>query len=619
MAARARGVLAGLAAGLLGVACVIDLTGTAPAWAAPLFLAAVLAGGVFPAQRAWAALRRGSLDINALMVIAVAGAIAIGEWEEGAIVVFLFAVAQWLESYSVERARAAIRSLLNLAPAEARISDDDGERLLPLDLVRPGQRMLVRPGERVALDGTVLEGRSDVNQAPITGESVPVDKAAGDEVFAGTINGHGSLVVSVTRRRDDTTLARIIHLVEEAQARRAPVQLFIDRFAAWYTPSVVAVAMLIGVVPILAGAPAETWIYRALVVLVVACPCALVISTPVSLVSALAGAARQGVLIKGGASLERLAGVTAVAFDKTGTLTRGEITVGAAEPLGGVRSDDLLAFAAAVEQHSEHPIARAVVAEARSRQLRLPAVTGVRALPGLGVEGDVGGAHVLCAAPRFFTGTAALDPEALATVDRLTAAGLSPMIVTRDGTVIGLIGVADRERDGARDAVADLRRTGVSRVAMLTGDAAPCARAVGARLGVDEVQAELLPAGKVDAIARLRGISRVAMIGDGINDAPALAAADVGIVMGAIGSDAAIETADVALMTDDLSKVSWAIRLSRATMRNVRANVAIALGLKAAFVIAAAAGVATLWMAVLADTGASVIVLANALRLRRFV
>jgi Cd2+/Zn2+-exporting ATPase len=618
MAARARGVLAGLAAVLLGLAGVLDLTGIAPDRTAPLFLAAVLAGSVFPAQRAWASLRRGSLDINALMVMAVAGAIAIGEWEEGAIVVSLFAVAQWLESYTVERARAAIRALLDLAPAEARISDDDGERLVPLDLVRPGQRLLVRPGERVALDGTVLEGRSDVNQAPITGESVPVDKAAGDEVFAGTINGHGSLVVNVTRRRDDTTLARIIHLVEEAQSRRAPVQQFIDRFASWYTPAVVAVAMLIGVVPILAGAPAETWIYRALVVLVVACPCALVISTPVSLVSALACAARHGVLIKGGASLERLAGVTAVAFDKTGTLTRGEITVGVAEPLGGTRVDDLLAFAAAVEQHSEHPIARAVVAEARSRQLRLPAVTGVRALPGLGVEGDVGGAHVLCAAPRLFAGTTALDPEALATVERLTAAGLSPMIVARDGAAIGVIGVADRERDGAADAVADLRRAGVSRVTMLTGDAAPCARAVGARLGVDEVQADLMPAGKVDAIERVRGTGRVAMIGDGINDAPALAAADVGIVMGAIGSDAAIETADVALMTDDLSKVSWAIRLSRATVRNVRANVAIALGLKAAFVIAAAAGVATLWMAVLADTGASVIVLANALRLRRF-
>jgi len=617
-AARARGALAGLAAGLLAVGCLLDFTGELPGWTSPFFLAAVLSGSVFPAQRAWASIRKGTLDINALMVIAVAGALVIGQWEEAAMVVFLFAVAQWLESRSVERARAAIRSLLDLAPAEARITDGDGERLLPIDRVVPGQRMLVRPGERVALDGTVLDGRSDVNQAPITGESVPVEKAAGDEVFAGTINGHGSLVVSVTRRGDDTTLARIIHLVEDAQARRAPIQQFIDRFAAWYTPAVVAAAAALGVVPILMGLPAETWIYRALVVLVVACPCALVISTPVSMVSALAGAARHGVLIKGGASLERLAGVSAVAFDKTGTLTRGEVLVGATEPLDGIAPDELLRLAASVEQQSEHPIAMAIVSAARDRGVAFPIASGVRALPGLGVEGDVDGHRVLCAAPRFLNGAAALRGRGAAVSEHLAAVGLSPVVVLRDGQPIGIIGVSDREREGAAEAVADLRRHGVSRVAMLTGDAAPSARAIGARVGVDDVRAELLPADKVDAVATLRASGPVAMIGDGINDAPALAAADVGIVMGAIGSDAAIETADVALMTDDLSKVAWAMRLSRATLRNVRANVAIALGLKAAFVIAAAAGVATLWMAVLADTGASVIVLANALRLRRF-
>ena len=617
-AARARGVLAGLAATLLAAGCVLDLTSAVPAWTSPLFLAAVIAGSVFPARRAWASVRRGALDINALMVVAVGGALLIGEWEEAAMVVFLFAVAQWLESRSVDRARAAIRQLLDLAPAEARIADGDVERVMPIDRVFPGQRMLVKPGERVALDGTVLDGRSDVNQAPITGESVPVEKTVGDDVFAGTINGHGSLVVSVTRRRDDTTLARIIHLVEEAQARRAPVQQFIDRFAAWYTPAIVVLAAALGVIPILAGGPAETWVYRALVVLVVACPCALVISTPVSMVSALAGAARQGVLIKGGASLERLAGVTAVAFDKTGTLTRGEVSVGAAEPLDGASPSDVLRLAAAVEQQSEHPIAHAIVAEARARRVDFPRASGVRALPGLGVEGEVDGARVMCAAPRYFNGATALAAAALAASERLTANGLSPIVVTFDGAAVGVIGVADREREGAADAVASLRRQGVARVAMLTGDAKQSARAVGARVGVDDVRAELLPADKVDAVTTLRGHGGVAMVGDGINDAPALAAADVGIVMGAIGSDAAIETADVALMTDDLSKVAWAIRLSRATMRNVRANVAIALGLKLAFVIAAAAGVATLWMAVLADTGASVIVLANALRLRRF-
>jgi Cd2+/Zn2+-exporting ATPase len=611
-------VAAALAAALLAAGCLVDLAGAASGWVPPLFLAAVLAGSVFPARRAWAAVRRRTLDINVLMVIAVTGAVIIGEWEEAATVVFLFAVAQWLESQSLERARAAIRSLLDLAPLEARITQDGTERLVPIDRVTPGQVMLIRPGERVALDGTVIDGRSDVNQAPITGESLPVEKAAGDPVYAGTINGHGSLAVVVTRRRGDTTLARIIHLVEQAQARRAPVQQFIDRFAAWYTPAVVALAAALAVVPVLVGLPADVWIYRGLVVLVVACPCALVISTPVSMVSALTGAARRGVLIKGGASLERLAGVTAVAFDKTGTLTRGEIQVGAVEPVEGADARELLALAAAVERHSEHPIARAIVDEARARGVDVPAASGVRALPGLGVEGVVDASIVRCAAPRSFATGTALDAGTAGRAAAMLGRGLSPVVVLKDGRPLGVIGVADRERDTAAAVVADLRRQGIACVAMLTGDAAATAQAVGTRVGVDEVRSELLPADKVAAIGRLRDRGAVAMVGDGINDAPALAAADVGIVMGAIGSDAAIETADIALMTDDLARVPWAIRLSRATLANVRANVAIALGLKAAFVAAAAAGAATLWMAVLADTGASVIVLLNALRLRRF-
>ncbi len=617
-AAQARGVLAAIAAVLLTAGCLSELAGGAPAWTQPLFLVAVVAGAVFPARRAWSALRRGVLDINALMVIAVAGALVIGEWEEAAVVVFLFSVAQWLESQSIDRARAAIRTLLDLAPIEARIEDHGIERLVPLDRVLPGQMMHVRPGERFALDGTVRDGRSDVNQAPITGESVPVEKAPGDEVFAGTINGHGALVVAVTRRRDDTTLARIIHLVEQAQAERAPVQQFIDRFAAWYTPAVVAIAVVVGAAPILAGGDVNTWVYRALVVLVVACPCALVISTPVSMVSALAGAARHGVLIKGGAAIERLAGISTVAFDKTGTLTRGEVTVGTTDPSPGIAESALLAAAASVEQQSEHPIAQAIVQEARARGLEFSRATDVQALPGLGVQGRVDGVTVLCAAPRFFRDTQTLDEALGARVLHMTASGMSPVIVLRDGRVLGLIGVADRERESARGMVADLRRHGIARVAMLTGDNSSSARTVGDRVGVDEVHAELMPADKVSAIGALRGAGRIAMVGDGINDAPALAAADVGIVMGAMGSDAAIETADIALMTDDLSKIPYAIRLSRATIQNVRVNVAIALGLKLAFVAAAAAGVATLWMAVLADTGASVIVLANALRLRRF-
>ncbi len=615
---RARGALAVAAAVLLGAGCLAEMLWATPAWAEPLFLTAVLAGIVFPARRAAAAVRRGALDINVLMVIAVAGALLIGEWEEGAMVVFLFAVAQWLESRSVERARAAIRTLLDLAPAEARIHADGTERLVLLDQVRPGQTMIVRPGERIPLDGTVEDGQSEVNQAPITGESLPVEKGAGDEVFAGTINGHGALSVAVTRRRDDTTLARIVHLVETAQARRAPVQLFIDRFAAWYTPAVVVLAVLLAVVPVLLGGPAETWIYRALVLLVVACPCALVISTPVSMVSALAGAARNGVLIKGGASLERLAGVSALAFDKTGTLTTGRIHVTVVDASDGVSEDDVLRWAAAVEVRSEHPVGRAIADAARERVGAFPPVSGVRAFPGLGVEGTVDGALVICGTPRLFRERGALPADVAARAERLMASGLSPVIVSRGGAVAGLVGLEDLERDTARGVVTDLHRHGIRRVAMLTGDHERAARAIGRRVGVDDVRAGLLPADKVTAVAALREDGAVAMVGDGINDAPALAAADVGIVMGAMGSGAAIETADIALMTDDLAKIPYAIRLSRATLRNVRANVAIALGLKAVFVLAAATGVATLWMAVLADTGASVIVIANALRLRRF-
>jgi Cd2+/Zn2+-exporting ATPase len=614
----ARAVLAGAAAILVAVGCLAELGFDQPDWARPFFLAAVAAGVIFPARRAAAALGRGALDINALMVIAVLGALLIDEWEEAAMVVLLFAVAQALESRSLERARAAIRRLLDLTPPEARIADTSGERLVAVDRVRPGQLMIVRPGDRIALDGTVREGRSDVNQAPITGESLPVDKSAGDDVYAGTINGHGALAVEVTRRRDDTTLARIVHLVESAQGHRAPVQQFIDRFAAWYTPAVVAAAVLMAVVPVLAGLPSSVWLYRALVLLVVACPCALVISTPVSLVSALAGAARRGVLIKGGAALERLAGVSALAFDKTGTLTTGEIAVAAVEPMAGAVERDVLGWAASVEQRSEHPVGRAIVMAANGHEPVSPAAD-VRALPGFGVEGTVGGTAVVCGAPRLFRERGLLDDEAGSRADRMVESGLSPVVVARGGQVVGVIGLADRERDVAPGLVADLHRHGVRRVTMLTGDHERPARALGRRIGVDDVRAGLLPGDKVAAIDDLRASTGpVAMVGDGINDAPALAAADVGIVMGAMGSGAAIETADIALMTDDLSKIPWAIRLSRATLANVRSNVAIALALKFAFVVAAATGVATLWMAVLADTGASLIVVANALRLRRF-
>jgi Cd2+/Zn2+-exporting ATPase len=618
--ARVRGWFTAIAAALAIAGCGIGIFVEPAWWVNGLLIAATVVGSVFPAQRAWQSIRRRSLDINVLMVIAVIGAMIIGEYEEAAMVVTLFAAAQWLEAQSLDRARQAIGRLLDLAPNEVLLRDAAGERLVAIDGVDPGSVMIVRPGEKFALDGIVRSGRSDVNQAPITGESLPVEKGEGDEVFAGTINGHGALTVAVTRRRRDTTLARIVHLVEAAQAKRAPLQQFIDRFAAWYTPAVVVLALMVAAVPLIAtGQPADTWIYRALVLLVVSCPCALVISTPVSIVSALAGAARQGVLVKGGIHLERLAGVRVVAFDKTGTVTTGNLTVEAVRPLGRHTEEAVLRTAASVESQSEHPIAAAILAEARARHVSLDVPGDVTALPGLGVEGQAGGAHIVCGTPRLFASRGVLTSDAAALAQELASRGISPVIVSRNGAAIGVLGVSDKPKSDAARVVSDLRAQGVSRVAMLTGDHDAAARATGSQLGVDDVRSAQLPQDKVSAVEQLRhDHGAVAMVGDGVNDAPALAAADVGIVMGAMGSDAALETADIALMTDELPKVPYTIRLSRATLANIRANVALSIGLKAAFVILAVAGAATLWMAVLADTGASALVVANAVRLRKF-
>ena len=583
-----------------------------------LFAVAIAAGVPLTARKAWLAVRARSLDINVLMLVAAAGAIALGEWSEAAAVVFMFAVAQSLEARTLERARTAVRALLDLTPTEAVIKGAKHQKV-SVDQVAIGTVIVVRPGEKVPLDGVVLAGSSAVNQAPVTGESLPVDKTAGDDVFAGTINGRGALDVRVTRLRRDTTLARIIHLVEQAQARRAPAQTFVERFARWYTPAVILLAVVIAVVPPLAsGGDWSSWIYRALVLLVVSCPCALVISTPVSIVAALSGAARKGVLIKGGAHLERAGSIRCVAFDKTGTLTRGMPEVVDVIALNGLPPATILALAASIEQRSDHPIARAIVAYAESKGVRADAGVNVTALTGLGAEGRVSGTEVILGNHRLFEERQLCSPAVHERLDDISAHGRTPVLLARDGVPIGIIAVADRPREAARDVVDILKQQGVRSVVMLTGDGTATAAAIAADLGIDEVRAELMPEDKVQVVEDLRRrYGAVAMVGDGINDAPALASADVGIVMGAAGSDAAIESADIALMADELLKIPYALRLSRATMRNIKANLVISLALKAAFVLAAVGGVATLWMAVLADTGASIIVIANALRLLR--
>ena len=603
----------------IGAGLVLSAVGLAIP-AAACFSAAAVAGGVFPARRAVAAIRSRTLDINTLMVVAVVGALILGEWLEAASVVFLFAVAQWLETRTMERSRQAIRALVDLSPREALVRGAGLERRVPVADILIGDEILVRPGEKVPLDGVVVSGQSDVNQAPITGESLPVDKAPGGEVFAGTINGRGALDVRVTRLVRDTRLARIIHLVDVAQASRAPVQTFVDRFAGLYTPAVLAVAVAVAVVPSLAGvADPGAWVYRALVLLVISCPCALVISTPVSIVSALSAAARNGVLVKGGAHLERLAAVRVVAFDKTGTLTKGELRVTDVCPLGPTRADDLLRYAAAVESRSEHPVARAIVAHARGSGIVVPPPARCVSVPGMGTEGDVGATRVVVGSERLFQARA-FDMAAADVADLVRARqeGKSVVFVAVDGALAGGLALADKPRDTAREAIGLLREQGVRWVAMLTGDDEPTAARVATELRLDEHYPQLLPEQKYALVRALRGRhGAVLMVGDGVNDAPALAAADVGVAMGAAGSDAALETADVALMSDELLRLPYAIRLARATLRNVRMNVGISLALKAAFLAMAVTGTATLWMAVLADTGATVIVVGNALRLLR--
>jgi Cd2+/Zn2+-exporting ATPase len=628
---RVRQALVGVAGLALGLALLLDLVGgfspaiTRQATLALLVVSLASGAGV-TIRKAWASLRLRSLDINVLMLIAAAGAIAIGQWTEAATVVFLFAVAQALEARTLERARAAIRGLIDLTPADALLRDAHGERRVPVDDIRVGAVIVVRPGEKIPLDGTVVAGLSEVNQAPVTGESLPAEKTPGDAVFAGTINGRGALEIQVTKLRRDTTLARIIHLVERAQAQRAPSQALVERFARIYTPAVIVLAIVVAVVPplVMHGAAAghydvwQTWLYRALVLLVVSCPCALVISTPVSIVAALAGAARKGVLIKGGAHLERISRVRCIAFDKTGTLTRGKPEVVDVVALNGGRPSAVISLAASVEQRSTHPIAQAIVDHAITENISSSTAAEVTSLSGRGTEGSVDGRRVLLGSHRLFEERQLCSPALHDRVGTVNASGRTAVLVAYDEQPIGIIAVADRSRDTGKAAIEMLRRQGVHSIVMLTGDSAATAQAIGRELGVDEVRAELLPEDKVTAIRELREKhGTVAMVGDGVNDAPALALADVGIAMGAAGSDVALETADVALMAEDLLRIPYTLRLSRATMRNIKANMAISIAMKAGFVIAAIAGVATLWIAVLADTGASVIVIANALRLLR--
>jgi Cd2+/Zn2+-exporting ATPase len=600
-------------------------------WSAVLALGTVLIAGRYVFPRGYRAAMNRALDMNFLMSVATLGAILIGEWEEAASVMFLFTVAQLLESYSMDRARNAIKALMNLSPAEATVLRDGREVRVSVDKVKVGELVVIRPGEKVGVDGTVVSGVSSVNQAPITGESIPVEKEPGSEVFAGTLNGQGALEVRSTKPAADTTLARIIHSVEEAQASRAPSQTFVDRFARVYTPLVVGSAVVLAVLPPLLGSGSwSEWFYRALVLLVVACPCALVISTPVTVVSALAGAARRGILIKGGLHLENAGRARAIAIDKTGTLTHGVPDVVDVVALNGADPSTVLSLAASVEMRSEHALAGAIVRHAEAEGIEFGSVAETSAATGRGVRAQVEGQIVYVGSARLFDETGGVEAEVRRRLDRFEAQGRTAVLV--GATVVGgngrphihgIISIADRIRPNAAEALRELHQAGIRHIVMLTGDNAGTAQAISDALGgsgggLDDFRAGLLPEDKVAAVQELqRRYGMVLMVGDGVNDAPALAAADVGIAMGSAGTDVALETADIALMADDLSKLATTIRIARKAERIIRANIAFSLLTKAAFVVLAVMGYATLWMAVFADMGASLLVVMNGLRALR--
>ncbi|BBE71786.1 lead, cadmium, zinc and mercury-transporting ATPase [Pleomorphomonas sp. SM30] len=548
------------------------------------------------------------------MTIAAVGAVVIGAAEEAAAVVFLFLVGEVLEGVAAARARASIRGLAALVPATARLERDGALVEVPAADLAVGAVIAVRPGDRIAADGAIVEGASAVDEAPVTGESVPKAKTVGDPVFAGTINGEGLLRVRVTAAAADNTIARVVRLVEEAQEAKAPTERFIDRFARWYTPGVVAVATAVAVLPpLVAGGDWNAWVYKGLAILLIGCPCALVISTPAAIAAGLAAGARRGLLMKGGAVLEQVGRLTTVALDKTGTLTEGRPVVTDVAAVGDARVPDVLALAAALEAGSSHPLAVAILARAAADGIAVPAAGAVAALPGKGVRGTVDGVEVQLISPAA---AEAIGVVGAAERDAFAARGgegKSVAVVVRDGRVAGWIAMRDEPRADARRGLDALKAAGVAPV-MLTGDNARTAAAVAATLGIDH-RAELLPADKQRIVRELQaGGRRVGKVGDGINDAPALAAADVGIAMGG-GTDVALETADAAVLHGRVGDVAAMIRLSRATMANIRQNITIALGLKAVFLVTTVAGVTGLWPAILADTGATVIVTANAMRL----
>ncbi|AYQ27127.1 heavy metal translocating P-type ATPase [Polaromonas sp. SP1] len=577
---------------------------------------AIALAGLDTYKKGMAALLRGKLNINALMSVAVTGAFLIGQWPEAAMVMALYAIAELIEARAVDRARNAIKGLLDMAPDEALMRGADGVwSATPVAAVPLEAVVRIRPGERVPLDGEVTLGHSAVNQAPITGESIPVDKEPGDAVFAGTINETGEIEVRVTAAADNTTLARIIHAVEQAQGSRAPTQRFVDRFAAVYTPAVFAIAVAVAVLmPLLAGLTWQESLYKALVLLVIACPCALVISTPVTVVSGLSAAARRGILIKGGTYLEEARLLKAVALDKTGTITEGKPQLVDWRAWGGADAATAAQLAGAMASRSDHPVSKAIAA---GLNVETADVQAFKALPGRGVEGAIAGKRLVLGNHRLIHELGLCGVELEAELARHEQQGRTVTLLADDAHVLALFAVADTIKETSRQAIADLKALGVTPV-MLTGDNAATAQAIAAQAGIADARGDLLPEAKLAAIqAMQQRYGATGMTGDGINDAPALAQADIGFAMGGAGADTAMEAADVVIMNDNLERVAETVRLSKRTHAILWQNISLALGIKSVFLVMAVFGTATMWMAVFADMGASLLVVGNGFRLLR--
>uniref|UniRef100_C5D604 Cd(2+)-exporting ATPase n=9 Tax=Geobacillus TaxID=129337 RepID=C5D604_GEOSW len=584
------------------------------------YAAAILIGGYSLFIKGFKNLVRLNFDMNTLMTVAILGAAAIGEWGEGATVVILFAISEALERYSMDKARQSIESLMDIAPKEALIRRGNEEMMVPVDDIQVGDIMIVKPGQKLAMDGIVIKGTSTLNQAAITGESVPVTKTVGDEVFAGTLNEEGLLEVKVTKRVEDTTLSKIIHLVEEAQAERAPSQAFVDRFAKYYTPAIIVFALLLAVIPpLFMGADWSEWIYRGLAVLVVGCPCALVISTPVAIVTAIGNAAKNGVLIKGGIYLEEAGSLKVIAFDKTGTLTKGIPSVTDVVTYNG-NENELMTITAAIEKGSQHPLASAIIRKAEEDGLNFNdvSVEEFQSITGKGVKAKVNNAMYYVGSPGLFEELLpnGIQSEIKEQITTLQIQGKTVMALGTEKEILALIAVADEIRESSKEVIRKLHQVGIEKTVMLTGDNQRTAEAIGKQVGVSDIKADLLPEDKLNFIKELRDKYRsVAMVGDGVNDAPALAASTVGVAMGGAGTDTALETADIALMSDDLSKLPYTIKLSRKALAIIKQNITFSLGIKVLALLLIVPGWLTLWLAIFADMGATLIVTLNSMRL----